>query len=540
MHVRRPPRFEHTSGLFLDELHPGSGWIREAAVLRLPPLAQSIDLELCGEFIALPGGGPLPGADIFLGRKRVARLAPSVPGPFTVRLSASAAQVRHGARIVVRLRAVGLTNTAAWLGRLFAGWPGAGRLQPFRAQTRNRQLRLTRLRTTAGEAIYDFGDRTSPISAAFKRRYLHVGLNVAGFFRADLGVAESARCMVRAADAAGLPVSLLELRLPCKNPHTDHTYASRLATQHPESVNVVHLDAPVSPDIDHYHPGFRRGRYNIGYWAWELPEFPDGWVAHAHYFDEIWTPSRFAADAIAAKVPVPVLPMPHAIGFARPTATPAELRAKFGLPENAFLFLFLYDLNSYSERKNPRAVLEAFRRSGLVGRGAALVVKAHNVAGNEADFAALEAAARDLPGTTLIARTLPRHEVYELEAACDCFVSLHRAEGFGLALAECMFLGKPVIATDWSASTEFLHAHNGCPVDYRLVPLTRSHGPYGIGQLWAEPDVDHAADWMRRLASDRALAQRLGAAARATMEERFSPAVIGQRYRRRLEAIATW
>ncbi|QYM77558.1 glycosyltransferase [Horticoccus luteus] len=540
MPERRPPRLEHYTGIFFDEIHPGSAWMRDTAVLRLPPLRQSVELVLRGEFITLSNAGALPRAEVLLGRRRVARLAPTSPGPFAIALTASAAQAAHGLHLTLKLRGVALTNAAAWLGRLFAGWPGAGRLQRFRAQTKNRQLRVLRLETAAGELIYDFANRTAPISAAFKRRYLHLGLNIAGFFRADLGVAESARCMVRAADAANLNVALIELRLPCKNPATDDTYTPRLATAAPESVNVIHLDAPVSRDVDHYHPGLRAGRYNIGYWAWELPDFPDVWVPHARYFDEIWAPSRFAADAIAAKVPVPVLPMPHAIGFTRPTAAPPELRAKFALPRDGFLFLFLCDLNSYAERKNPRAVLEAFRRSGLAGTGAALVIKVHNVTGNEADLAALEAAARDLPGTTLLARTLPRHEIYELEAACDAFVSLHRAEGFGLALAECMFLERPVIATNWSATTEFLNAANGCPVDYRLVPVARSHGPYTQGQAWADPDLDHAADWMRRLAGDRALAQRLGAAARATMEEHFSPAVIGERYRRRLEAIATW
>jgi len=232
-----------------------------------------------------------------------------------------------------------------------------------------------------------------------------------------------------------------------------------------------------------------------------------------------------------------VLTMPHAISFARPAG---DFRAEFGLPADRFLFLFLYDLNSYSERKNPAAVLEAFRRSGLAGQGAALVIKVQNTAGNPADFEKLRAAAAALPGTTLLTRTLTRTEVYELEMACDCFVSLHRSEGFGLAVAESMYLGKPVISTDWSGTAEFVTAANGCPVRCATVTLDRNHGPYAKGQVWAEPDIDHAAWWMRSLVQDRSLGARLGAAARATIEEQFSPAAIGARYRRRLEAIAGW
>ncbi|OYU98574.1 MAG: glycosyl transferase family 1, partial [Verrucomicrobiales bacterium VVV1] len=125
-------------------------------------------------------------------------------------------------------------------------------------------------------------------------------------------------------------------------------------------------------------------------------------------------------------------------------------------------------------------------------------------------------------------------------AACDVCVSRHRSEGFGLAVAECMALGKPVIATDWSATAEFVTADNGCPVRAPLITLTENYGPYAKGSTWADPDPAHAAEWMKKLFADRALAARLGARARATIEARFAPAVIGARYRRRLEAIATF
>jgi glycosyltransferase involved in cell wall biosynthesis len=218
----------------------------------------------------------------------------------------------------------------------------------------------------------------------------------------------------------------------------------------------------------------------------------------------------------------------------------AQLRARLGLPAKKFLFLTLFDFNSYSARKNPRAVIDAFRQSGLRGDEAALVIKVQNVSSNAADFAALQASVQDLPGTVLLTETLPRADIYALEAACDCFVSLHRSEGFGLAVAESMLLGKPVIATDWSATAEYVNHENGCPVRASLVTLDQNHGPYAKGSQWADPDPTHAADYMRRLTSDRALVTRLGAAARETIRTRFSPAVIGARYRRRLESIATF
>lgn len=535
MSFRLRPKF---TGLFHDEAVRDSFWIREQGVLTLPSLAGVDRLVVVGELRPADPADPTSAGGLGLDLRldgRTVLTSPALPdGPFRLELPLPALPpgvARH--ELVLRLTGTTGSNLRAWLGRV----TGLGFLQPWRAQARNRRLRIARIEA-GDEVLFDFANRSSPWNGAFARRFLQLGLNIAGYFRADLGVGESVRCMARAADAAGLPSALVNLKLHCINPQTDDTFAARLQEDNPHPVNVFHLDAPVSRDIDHHHgPGFRRGKYNIAYWAWELPDFPDAWVHHSAYFDEIWAPSRFAAEAIAQKVPLPVLTMPHAIGFTRPVG---DFRKKYGLPEDKFLFLFLYDLNSYSERKNPAAVVEAFRQSGLAGRGAALVIKVHNVPANPADFARLREAAAALPGTTLITQTLARTEIYELESACDCFVSLHRAEGFGLALAECMYLGKPVIATDWSGTTDFINAGNACPVRASLVTLAHTHGPYAKGQTWAEPDPAHAAWWMQQLHGDPALVRRIGAAARASVEATLAPAVVGARYRRRLEAIAGW
>jgi glycosyltransferase involved in cell wall biosynthesis len=530
-------RFTAHSGVYFDEFAPDSAWIRETAALQLPPLTNERTLIFRGETRVHPAARGLeaaaPSLSILVNGREAGKIA-SQPGAWQIEIPLPPAE-----RIVLTLRLQGVmfTNLLAWLGRV----TGFGFWQRFRAQNKNRQLRLLTLGTAAGEIIFDFSQRDAPLSSSYVRRHARLGLNIAGFLTADLGVGESARCMVRAADAAGIPTALVPLKLACKNRLGDQTYADRLQAENPHDVNVIHIDPPASRDLDHHHgAGFRAGKYNIAYFAWELPEFPDAWLPSFDYYDEIWCPSAFASAALTLKSPIPVLTMPHAISFARPVESLAVLRARFALPVDAFLFLTLFDLNSYSARKNPRAVIEAFRQSGLAAPKAALVVKVQNVAGNEADFAALQQSVRDLPGTILLTETLSRAEIYALEAACDCFVSLHRSEGFGLALAESMFLGKPVISTDWSATAEFVTPANGCPVRATLVTLEQNHGPYAKGSTWAEPDAAHAAEQMRRLFADRALASRLGAAARATIESRFAPAVIGARYRRRLECIAAF
>ncbi|MEO6875911.1 MAG: glycosyltransferase family 4 protein [Opitutaceae bacterium] len=533
-----PPaaRFSHHAGLFFDEFDPASAWIRDTAELRLPPGDQSQTLILRGEYRPHPAirkfEGAAPGLLCRIYGQRVGELSQLAPGPFELRIAVPATPDIRMPQIVLSLTGVGFTNFLAWLGRR----SGAASLQHYRQQYKNRQLRITSLSDVEGEVIFDFSVRLAPYSAAYARKHVRLGLNIAGFLTADLGVGESARCMVRAADAAGIPAALVPLKLHCKNRLGDQTYAARLQADNPHPVNVVHLDPPATHDLDHHHGrNFRAGKYNIAYWAWELPEFPDAWIPNFGYFDEVWCPSEFVRSAISHKSPLPVITMPHAISVPPPAANG---RARFGLPDGKFLILCLYDLNSYSERKNPRGMLEAFRQSGLAGHQAALVVKVQNAAGNETDFAELMAATRELPGIVLLTETLSRAEICQLEAACDCFLSLHRSEGFGLAIAECMALGKPVISTDWSAPAEFVTAQNGCPVNYTLTTLAQSRGPYSKGQVWAEPDATHAAWWMKKLCADRALGTALGTAAAATIASQFAPAVIGARYRRRLESIA--
>ena len=550
-------RFTDYAGIFFDDYAPDSAWIRERATIHLPPLAGVRAVVLRGDVRPHPDARGLetaaPGLDVLLNGRPVDSISALLPGPWeiTLTLPPSPDPKPQSLTLTLRLTGTTVTNTLAWLGRV----SGLASLQRFRSQNKNRQLRLVSIATPDGKLIYDFSVRHAPYSSAFARTHTPLGLNIVGFLTADLGVGESARCMVRAADAAGLTAALVPLKLNCKNRQGDQTYASRLQADNPHEVNVVHIDPPASRDLDHHHgPAFRADKYNIGYFAWELPDFPDAWTSAFDYYDEIWTPSDFATTAIAQKSPLPVLTMPHAISFARPTETTATLRARLGLPAGKFLFLTLFDLNSYAERKNPRAVIAAFRlafaasaRSGgfppadiAPSSAPPLVIKVQNVAGNEADFAALRASVADLPGTVLLTETLSRADIYALEAACDCFVSLHRSEGFGLAVAEAMYLGKPVISTDWSATSEFVNASNGCPVRAPLVTLERNHGPYAKGSTWADPDPAHAAEYMRRLFLDPALGAALGAAARTTIESRFSPAAIGTRYRRRLEVIATF
>jgi glycosyltransferase involved in cell wall biosynthesis len=360
------------------------------------------------------------------------------------------------------------------------------------------------------------------------------GVNIIGYVRAETGVGESVRLCARAATAAGLPFALLEADAGDCVRACDERWTDRLAERTRYPISLFH----VNPDVMSAAHGLLArdrlaSRYVIGYWHWELPEFPDRWLGAFDRVDEVWVPTRFIQDAVSARSPRPVVRIPHGISF---RTDPGVTRADLGLPAGRFLFLTMYDAESYQARKNPEGTVEAFRRAFAASGEVSLVVKVNNP-NNHPGVARLKALAKRLPNLVILDRVLPRRQVYELLRLCDCFVSLHRSEGFGLGLAEAMFLGKPVIATGWSGNMDFMTRENSCPVRYRLVPLEEDVGPYDRGRLWADPDREHAAYFMKKVVAEPGWGEEVGASGRETIRSEYAPERVGRLYVQRLGEI---
>jgi glycosyltransferase involved in cell wall biosynthesis len=347
------------------------------------------------------------------------------------------------------------------------------------------------------------------------------GINVVGYVTRPTGVGESARLCLKACETTGLATHVIDI---------DQESVTQRAVH---GVSLFHVNADQTPIVhQQFQHLFEASTYNIGCWHWELPELPDAWIASAAPLREIWAPSAFIQSAVSRKVTIPVVHMPHGVDVRDIEAmSPQEL----GAPAGAFTFLFLFDLGSVLARKNPFGAVDAFRRAFPNPSAVSLLIKVSHAAEYREQYAALEKQLRGLPGVHLSDRMLPRARVNGLLASCDAVVSLHRSEGFGLILAEAMDLGKPVVATGWSGNMDFMSTRNSCPVGYELVTLDRDEGLYAAGQQWAEPDVDHAAHFMRRLFEDSRYRTEIGERARTTIRTQFSPEVAGRRYRQRLE-----
>jgi glycosyltransferase involved in cell wall biosynthesis len=305
----------------------------------------------------------------------------------------------------------------------------------------------------------------------------------------------------------------------------------------PPGINLLHLNA----DTAFFDYLFLREKgiekaYTIGCWAWELAKFPDNWKSSFAFVQEVWTASRFAYDAISPATTKPVLLMPAAVAV--PLPEPGLRRSDFGLPDDKFIFYFSFDFRSYASRKNPLAVVAAFRRAFPDrAANAFLVLKTIGSAWRAEGRDNLIEAIGDDPRILMIDCELTRPRSIALLALSDCFVSLHRSEGFGRGPAEAMLLGKPVIVTDYSGTRDFATRETALPVGYELMPVGTEEYPGAKGQVWAEPDIEEAAASMRKIVDDAALAERLGKAGRARIRELYGPEIVGARYVERLEAI---
>jgi glycosyltransferase involved in cell wall biosynthesis len=362
------------------------------------------------------------------------------------------------------------------------------------------------------------------------------GVNLIGYLGAENGVGRAARLSIAAAEAAEIPASLRNFEVGCVSRKEELPEGAAGNVDSPYPINLFHINADQIP-IAHsqLEPELFSGHYNIGFWYWELQEFPAAWHTAYSHLDEIWVATGFCQEAISRFSPVPVLKMPPGIQV---EPDPTLDRSFFGLPEECFLFLTMADGLSFFERKNSLATVQAFLTAFPEPQEKVkLVVKVMNSGCSETGYSSLLETIRDHPSIVLIEQTFSRKETDSLLEACDAVVSLHRAEGFGLPLAEAMYLGKPVMATHWSGNTDFINQHVAYPVDYTLVALEKDYGPYEKGMHWAEPDQGSAVKAMLEIAGNGEEVRRRAAKGQAFIRSHYSPEAAGERMKARLQWI---
>jgi glycosyltransferase involved in cell wall biosynthesis len=371
-----------------------------------------------------------------------------------------------------------------------------------------------------------------------------LSVHVTGLLTGTLGLGEAARGYVRALEAADIAVStstvdVREFVKITRHAHEGYArveYADITATS-PAGFNLVCINADELPRFAKLvGEDFLTERPSIGVWAWETDTVPDRWRSAFGLLDEIWVYSSYVAENLGRAAPIPVLRVPPPVS----PPDPGDGKLDLGIPEG-FQFLFMFDFFSTIQRKNPIGLIEAFRQAFEPGDGPQLVLKTINGVHRHEALEAVLWAARGRPDIHVVDRSLNARERDALVAGCDCYVSLHRSEGFGLTLAECMALGKPVVGTAFSATTDFMTEQNSYLVPYEMTRVGADCEIYPAEGSWAEPDVGEATQLLRRVLEQPEEARAKGERARRDIAKLYSPDATGKLIRSRLDEItALW
>lgn len=370
-----------------------------------------------------------------------------------------------------------------------------------------------------------------------KRRILPDGFNLLGYLQSASGLGEGARSLHKALKTTKIPYELIDYdvnQLESQLQSKEYGQFNQAAFKY--NINLIHINPPQLPFLwQTYKEDHLSSRYNIGVWYWELSEFPDRWINRFDLVDEVWVATKFVFDSIAAKSPVPVHIIPPCVEV---ETNPELSRSDFNLPEDRFLFLCAYDAGSVQMRKNPQATIDAFTQAfddhdSSVG----LIVKINNGDLNSDGTNRLKQILGENLNIFIIEDVFPRVKFNTFLSLIDVYVSLHRSEGFGLIPAEAMYLGKPVIMTQWSGNVDFMSEDNCCGVDYELGKINHEGLVYDPDQLWAEPRIETAISHMRRLRDDPDYYQRISQNAHETILRQYSPTAIGKLLQTRFQQI---
>ena len=356
------------------------------------------------------------------------------------------------------------------------------------------------------------------------------GFNIISYISGNLGIGVTARNVTRLLLDKGYPVKLLDLDPGIGRGGHDLSFARYTVSSPEELTHPINLFVLPPNDLTKLFKNAQSSwlspkHLNVAWSMWELTVLLPAWREQLQALDVLIAESQFIRQLFSWSLSgIPMLTAMHPLYL--PAGIAAQ-RVRFGLPEDVVLFITSFEPHSDIQRKNPMAVLEAFQRAFDQSPRAHLVIKINNPGiGSELHpfVQQLQQRYSGYRQIHVLAETLSYGDVLSLYASCDVYVSLHRAEGLGLGLMEAMTLGKPVIATAWSGNMTFMNYTNSCPVNYRLIPVDAStpvyrKGTLGTETIWADPDIDEAAAWMRRLADDPDLRAEIGRKAADDMRQ---------------------
>lgn len=381
---------------------------------------------------------------------------------------------------------------------------------------------------------YDAG--TTPLTPSFQ------GVTLIGPLQAASGLGQASRVSAQILQNFEHELSLYNFDMD--NPAPSDSFSKLVLSKKIERrlINLIHLNAESIPLAFAYlNQNVYKNSYNIGYFFWELSRIPFCHRLALKMLDEIWVSSEYNRKIYSDYTDIPVINVGMAV---EPLGTPRVLsRNHFGLSREKFIFIATFDSFSFIGRKNPLAVVQAFQLAFPSDREVILLIKTQNRfkvddAYQRRLWSQISSYCAQDSRIVMLNETLNYAELLGLKALCDCYISLHRSEGWGFGMLEAMQLGLPVIATGYSGNLEFCNPDTCYLVDYDLVePRPEEYIFVERGSQWAEPRVDSAAKCMRSVLADRAKSKAVAEAGKAFIETNFSIPAIARRYQRRLRDV---
>lgn len=341
------------------------------------------------------------------------------------------------------------------------------------------------------------------------------GVNLVGYLHHQLALGDMGRRWLEVLGAGDLATSAVTYGLVPAEPVPDPPpVAQHLA--HDATIAVLPIDQIGL--LGHLHPEVREAsRRYVGYCYWEVETITDAMRRAATTVDEIWVHTAFIEDAFRNGTDTPVRRVPVPIAEPAPSDRTRDDFPRLAPYATRPLLGTTFDFFSVLERKNPLGAVQAFDRAFRPDEGPVLVVKTLHGDRFPEQLALLEDWADRRDDVVVWDEQLSRADQMAFLGALDGLVSLHRAEGFGAHLAEAMWLGTPVVATGYSGNLDFMNPTNSMLVGHTMTTIVDGGGIYPSGARWADPDLDHAAEQLRRLVGDDATRAELSRVARATM-----------------------
>ncbi len=361
-------------------------------------------------------------------------------------------------------------------------------------------------------------------------------LNLIGYPQGAFGIAEDVRSLKKVFDSIGFKAKYLlpTFREIKEDIEIKKNYITKMKNGDLNIFSISPMDM-MSLALSKDSSFIDNAGYAIGAWPWELPFWPKDFKQVTNFVDEIWAQSTYVESAFNYLGSVRVRKMPMLVQVGEPNA---GVRNFFSIPESDFVFYSVLDGNSWVSRKNPLASVRAFQKAfGSLSKGVSLVIKAMNVdlAGDLwSEFLCL--ISKD-PRIILINQKLSKQDLVNLISSCDCFVSLHRSEGFGRNIAEAMLLGIPVIVSNFSGNVDFCNYKTSFLVDGEKIPLKLGDYLFHKGQYWFDADIDEAANQMLLVWEKQERREEIAKNGKLFIEEHYSLDAIRPTYKKTIEEV---